>query len=114
MFSPVCYTVKRSREVHPFQLLIYSLTGTQTNTKALRTHTLHSLLFVKEAEIQQFGKGMRGWRQMSGPWPACPSEGIRFDWIGPGDLCIKLRLPSDPMFCREIQLVAGVQLMSCK
>lgn len=37
------------------------------------------------------------------PWPAWPSEGIRFDWIGTGDLCIKLRLPCDPVFCREIQ-----------
>lgn len=54
-----------------------------------------------------------GWRA-SGPWPACPSEGIRFDWIWAADLCIKLRLPCDPMFCRKIQLVKGVQLMSCK
>lgn len=42
-----------------------------------------------------------GWR-VGGPWPAWPSEGIRFDWIGAGDLCIKLRLPCDPVFCREI------------
>lgn len=42
-----------------------------------------------------------GWR-VGGPWPAWPSRGIRFDWIGAGDLCIKLRLPCDPVFHREI------------
>lgn len=39
---------------------------------------------------------------MGGPCPAWPSGGIRFDWIGVGDLCIKLRLSCDPAFHREI------------
>lgn len=37
-----------------------------------------------------------------GPWPAWPGRGIRFDWIGAGDLYIKLRLPCDPVFHRGI------------
>lgn len=40
-----------------------------------------------------------------------PVGGIRFDWIGVGDLCIKLRLPCDPAFHREIptaELAKGV------
>lgn len=49
-----------------------------------------------------------------------PSEGIRFDWIGAGDLCIKLRLPCDPVFCggkstqqRETEPCGGRRLTSC-
>lgn len=60
----------------------------------------------------------RGWR-VGGPWPAWPSGGIRFDWIGVGDLCIKLRLPCDPAIRREIHTAArgraggGSPLTSC-
>ncbi len=64
---------------------------------------------------------MRWWEGWSegGPWPAWPNGGIRFDWIGVGDLCIKLRLPCDPTFCREIHRAArgrargGSLLTSC-
>lgn len=44
-----------------------------------------------------------------GGWVALawPSGSIRFDWIGVGDLCIRLRLPCDPVFRREIHTTAG-------
>lgn len=56
---------------------------------------------------------------MGGPCSAWPSGGIRFDWIGVGDLCIKLRLPCDPAFHREIHTTVrgracgGSPLTSC-
>lgn len=44
---------------------------------------------------------------MGGPCPAWPTGSIRFDWIGVGDLSIKLRLPCDPAFRGEIHTAVG-------
>ena len=68
--------------------------------------------------VERWRRRMRWWegRGVGGPWPAWPSGGIRFDWIGVGDLCIKLRLPCDPAFSLgnptqqwEAELAEGVR-----
>ncbi len=128
MFTPILSRPLNKKwlflSVNNFPRKIFDLHTTLSSTKTPKS--FHTLTQVDKdipalRNLKRWQCSMRWWEgwRLDGLCTAWPSGGIRFDWIGVGDLCIKLRLPCDPAFRREIHTAVrgracgGSPLTSC-